>query len=347
MIFAIDYNRSTELFIRAYGGQYFAFEDGKPTGINPFQLNDNAETRSFLYRLIERIGSDENDKLTINDELNIKNGVDTVMNLDFKYRRISALMQILSSSDLKLRISKWCGDGKLAWVFDNENNMFDPDEYDRIGFDTTAILKATHPACEPLLATLFHFKSLMQKTGRLMLSIVEEFWLPANFLLTQELINASLKAGRIKGEFMYLVSQSPEDAINCDIFAAIVQQTPTKIFLPNPDAEFDGYKKCGLTEKEFLKLKSLDKESRTFLIKQSQNAVFAKLDLYGFDDFLPILSGTTEDIAIVDALIQMMSDDPNVWIPKLIEIKDKKNRHRINDLINVHGDEPKQWLPHF
>ncbi len=40
---------------------------------------------------------------------------------------------------------------------------------------------------------------------------------------------------------MILSFQSPEDAINCDIFAAIVQQTATKIFLPNPNAEFDVY----------------------------------------------------------------------------------------------------------
>lgn len=43
-------------------------------------------------------------------------------------------------------------------------------------------------------------------------------------------------------EFMVLSSQSPEDAITCDIFPAIVQQTATKVYLPNPDAEYDAYK---------------------------------------------------------------------------------------------------------
>ncbi|STM65173.1 conjugal transfer protein [Escherichia coli] len=62
-----------------------------------------------------------------------------------------------------------------------------------------------------------------------MLSIIEEFWMPANFPMTQDMIKSALKAGRMKGEMMWLTSQSPEDAINCAIFAALVQQTATKI----------------------------------------------------------------------------------------------------------------------
>lgn len=82
-----------------------------------------------------------------------------------------------------------------------------------------------------------------------MLSIIEEFWMPANFPMTQSMIKSALKAGRMKGEMMWLTSQSPEDAINCAIFAALVQQTATKILLPNPDAKWEGYKEIGLTEK--------------------------------------------------------------------------------------------------
>ncbi len=89
----------------------------------------------------------------------------------------------------------------------------------------------------------------MQRDGKLMLTIVEEFWMPANFPLTQDMIKSALKAGRLKNEMMWLTSQSPEDAVNCAIFAALVQQTATKILLPNPDAEFDGYKKLVLLKK--------------------------------------------------------------------------------------------------
>jgi type IV secretion system protein VirB4 len=103
-----------------------------------------------------------------------------------------------------------------------------------------------------------------------------------------------------------------------------VQQTATKIYLPNPDAELEGYLKCNVTKDEFKKVKKLDKTSRIFLIKQSNVSCFAKLDLSGFDDHLPIISGTDEDIFECEKIRAEFGDDPNVWIPKLQQfIKDK------------------------
>ena len=158
-----------------------------------------------------------------------------------------------------------------------------------------------------------------------MLTVVEEFWMPANYPLTQSIMKRILKAGRLKGEFMILSSQSPEDAINCEIFAAIVQQTATKIYLPNPDAEFEAYSKCNVTRGEFDKLKALAKDSRTFLIKQSNTSCFAKLDLYGFDDHLPIISGTDEDIAECEKIRAEVGDSPDDWIPKLQAVVRERN----------------------
>lgn len=321
-VFAIDYNRSTELYIRAIGGEYFAFREGESTGLNPFQLDDNLELRSFLYRLVNSIAAQ-----TPNDELELKNAIDSVMTLPFEYRRLSTVLQSVQSPDLRVRLAKWCESegGQLGWCLDSPVNKFNPDSVDRVGFDTTLLLETDssgkpHQATEAILATLFYLKELMQKEGRLLFTIVEEFWMPANFPLTQQLMKRILKAGRLKNEFMFLASQSPEDAVQCEIFAAIVQQTATKIFLPNPDAEYDGYRACGLNQGEFNKLKALDKQSRTFLIKQSNVSAFAKLDLYGFDKYLPIISGTTDTILACETIRKEQgTDDPEVWIPLLQE----------------------------
>lgn len=331
-IFSIDYNRSTELFVRAYGGEYFTIKEGVDIGLNPFQLNDTKELRSFLNRLVYRIAANNSGTLTELEEEEIKSGIDAVMELDFAHRRLSSLLLCVQSPELKLRLKKWCQseNGQLGWCLDSPVNKFNPANMDRVGFDTTLLLNAGsgsngHPGCEPILAVLFFLKSLMQREGRLMVTVVEEFWMPANFPLTQALMKQILKAGRLKNEFMILSSQSPEDAINCEIFAAIVQQTATKIFLPNPDAEYEAYKKCNLTKGEFKKLKELDKTSRVFLVKQSNTSCFAKLDLWGFDDHLPIISGTDNDIDSCEKIRAEFGDDPIVWIPKLLQhIRDEK-----------------------
>lgn len=339
-LFVIDYNRSTELFVRSFGGSYFAFQNGVAAGLNPFQIadNDDKDLMSFLKTWVKRCavnndGSDCTDK----EAETIDDSVESVMRMPRSLRRFGALLQAISDdSDLCLRLKKWCGNGAYAWALDSETNIFNPNDFDKIGFDTTVILDSDggkfHPACEPLLSILFFYKNRMQKKGKLMLTIVEEFWKPANFPMTQALIKSVLKAGRMKGEFIWLTSQSPEDAINCEIFAAIVQQTPTKVFLPNPDADWEGYKKIGLNKKEFSQLKSLGLYSRTFLIKQSNSSAFAKMELSGFDDYLPVISGSKPGVTLCEIIRrEMNTDDPNVWIPEF--------RLRIKDYIRQNGQD--------
>ncbi|EGU31275.1 conjugal transfer protein TraE [Vibrio ichthyoenteri ATCC 700023] len=347
-IFAIDYNRSTELYIRAFGGKYFAFNEGICTGLNPFQLDDTPKLRSFLYRLVSRCAADGTNTVSDEDNYTIKQAVDTVMSLDFINRRFSVMLQsIPMGTSLRLRLSKWCHseNGTLAWALDANENKFNPSEFNRIGFDTTFLLEPDgdkiHPACEPILATLFFIKELMQKDGQLCLTIVEEFWCPANFPLTQSLMKKILKAGRLRGEFMYLVSQSPEDAINCAIFAAIVQQTPTKILLPNPDGDPESYKKIGLSDKEIQEVLALNTASRTFLVKQSNDSVFAKLDLHGFEH-LPIISGSSEDIALYECVCeQIQNDEPDNWIPVFLQVKQLQ---KTKDFTKNHGSDPIRWV---
>ncbi|MGR2997564.1 conjugal transfer protein TraE [Vibrio vulnificus] len=342
-IFAIDYNRSTELYIRAYGGQYFSFSEGIDSGLNPFQLDDTPALRSFLNRLCNRLGSDQNGQLTEMEEAEIKKGVESVLRLPLEHRGLSTFLSTIQRPNLRARFSKWCRceNGQFGWCLDSPVNRFNPALMDKIGFDTTLLLESMsgdkgHPACEPVLATLFFMKDLMQKEGRLLVTVVEEFWMPANFPLTQSIMKQVLKAGRLKGEFMILSSQSPEDAINCEIFPAIVQQTATKIFLPNPDAEFAAYKQCNVNKSEFDVLTLLDKTSRTFLVKQSNTSCFAKLDLMGYDDHLPIISGTTEDISLCESIRKEHGDDPDVWIPLLLKAIKQKGKDE-NEEISSSG----------
>ena len=328
-IFTIDYNRSTELFMRAYGAEYFNIEEGIDTGLNPFQLDDSKSLRSYLNRLLQRIGSDIDGKNTDIDIEEISAAVNTTMTLPQEKRGMSTFLQSIQQPHLRSRFSRWCRSegGDLSWCLDSKNNKFDPSSMDRIGFDTTVLLEEDangkiHPGSEAILSYLFYLKGLMQKEGRLLLTIVEEFWMPANQKLTQNQMKKGLKAGRLKSEFMVLSSQSPEDAINCEIFAAIVQQTATKIFLPNPSADWIGYKTCNVTKTEFDKIQQLDTTSRTFLIKQSNSSCFAKLDLFGFDEFLPIISGTEDNIVLCEKVRERVGGNPDKWIPELLkEIK--------------------------
>ena len=329
-LFVMDLDRGMEIFVRAIGGSYFSLQAGEPTGLNPFQLNDTPANREFLYSLVGMCGEDENGKLTAAEEKEIQFAVDSVLSLDFEHRNFSHLLQnipvISDPNSLRVRLSKWCRSegGRFAWCLDNPTNRFNPEDFTRVGFDLTDILKDGYPPTGPVLAYMFHLRNIMMqnvaKSSGILATIIEEFWHAARYKVTQDIMLKILKTDRKLGGWLILVSQSPEDAINCPIFAAIVQQTPTKIFLPNPDAEFDGsYERCGITRKEYDEMVKLPKESRTFLIKQSKQSAFALLDLYGFKDEMPFLSGSSDNVELLhEVMNEVGSENVNDWYQPFI-----------------------------
>lgn len=339
-MFVLDKDRGMDIFIRALDGDYFAIEENVPTGINPFQFNDGPRLRDFLNTLVIACATEKNNECTSEEQNQIKLAVDTVMSLPFEFRRMSAILQSLpdrGGNSLYARLVKWCttdeyGQGAYAWVLDNPVNLFNPDDFKIVGFDVGSILKENYQPTEPLLACLLYIKTEVAKRHNLLLTVIEEFWLPLKYKTPREMILDVLKTGRKRLEFMLLVTQSPEEAVQSEIFPAIIQQTPTKILLPNPDAEYQnaqggGYIRVGLTEKEFAILKSLNPQSRIFLVKQGQQSSFAKLDLYGFSDEISVLSSTKENVELLDDILSRFEERPksDVWLPILYQArKDKK-----------------------
>ncbi|MDO1509547.1 MULTISPECIES: conjugal transfer protein [unclassified Neisseria] len=341
-MFVMDLDKGMEIFIRSIGGSYFALEAGEPTGLNPFQLVDTPANREFLYGLVGMCGADENGKLTATEEQEIQFAVDTVFSLDFENRHFSHLLQSIPISpdpnSLRVRLSKWCRSegGRFAWCLDNPTNLFNPEQFYRVGFDLTDILKDNYPPTAPVLAYMFHLRNIMMdkvaKENGILATIIEEFWYAARFEALQDIMLKILKTDRKLGGWLILVSQSPEDAINCPIFPAIVQQTPTKVFLPNPDAEYENsYERCGLTEKEFDELAKLSLESRTFLVKQSKQSAFAMLDLYGFQDEMAFLSGSSDNVELLHRVMEDVgSENPEVWYRPFVEALQQRRAEKKN-----------------
>ncbi|EMD7527376.1 conjugal transfer protein TraE [Salmonella enterica] len=365
MLFGIDYKQSMRLPMMMLGAEYFVFSEGVDCGVNPFQLNEEdfardefgvvqeglairvkEKIKQFLYDWVERIAIKSDGTLDDGDSAKIVRAVDAVMEEPREQRRFSYVLQMIVDSPLKNRLREWSafGDGsrkgRYSWAVDSPENVFDPLMMDRVAFDCTVILKpqpngGTHPATEVLLAALFFYKDLMKlnpaKKGRWTIFSIEEFWKPANFPLTQVQMQSSLKSGRMEYEMVWLISQQPSDAINCKIFNEINEQTSVRILLPNPNANFEDYKKIGLTRKEFTKLKALSKESRIFLIKKSNTSVFASMDLHGFDEHLPILSGDTYGVKAAEAIIERIgSNNPNDWIPIFLK-ENTRRKHKRED----------------
>ena len=342
MMFALDREGSMRGLIEALGGQYFTLESGRKTGLNPFQLPATAENREFLYDLVSSCGKGEG-QLTPEDNKDIKDAVNSVLSLKFEDRRFGMLLQSIPDrgvGSLHRRIAEWCygetesEDGRYAYALDCPKNNFSPDYFTRVGFDVKDFLKKGNAVTEPLLAYLLHLKSLMQRKKGILVTVIEEFWLPISYPTTAEQIKDILKTGRRRDEFVLLVSQSPADVINSPLLADILEQTQTKIFLANPNAVYRdeisglGYDKLNLSEKEFDKLPK-DKYLRQFLVKQGNQSTIAKLDLSGLDDYIAVMAMAAEDFSHLEQAKEEMGNKPDDFVPRYTELRNQSKRMSI------------------
>lgn len=333
-VFAIDKDGSMRGFIEANGGTYFRLAAGEPTGLNPFHIPDNPENRSFLYDLVGACGKIREADLTAEETRSIKKAVDNVFEVDYEYRRFSVLLQNIpdvhgDSNCLHRRLAAWCyadEDGRYAYALDNPVNTFDWSEFHHVGFDVTDFLVAGHPATEPILSYLFHLKSMMLRNGKITATVVEEFWLPLMYPTTANQILDTLKTGRRRDEFMILVTQSPEDAIQSPLLPTILQQTPTKILLPNPDAEFKtpdggGYIRINVSEKEFQVLRRLGLQSRMFMIKQGAQASVVKLNLNSLSEYISVMAMSADEFPLLEQAKNSVGPFPDDWVPEYIKLR--------------------------
>jgi len=116
---------------------------------------------------------------------------------------------------------------------------------------------------------------------------------------------------------MCLATQSASDVLDSPISRTIIEQTPTKILFPNPDAsEAEYVEGFGLSEREFKLIKEqLEPGSRQFLVKQGHYSVVCQLDLKGFDAELKVISGRASSVETLQRIMAEVGPEPDRWLP--------------------------------
>jgi type IV secretion system protein VirB4 len=314
----IDKDRGAEIFVRACGGTYLPLKNGVSTGFAPLKgLGNNPADIAFLQKFVRVLVRRENRPFTVAEELRIDEGIEAVLRLDPGERSLKALRQVLGYMDAEgigPRLDRWARDGALGWAFDN-----DADELSLgapfIGFDMTDFLD--HPEVrKPIMLYLFHrIDALLD--GRRVAVDIDEFWKALEDDAFRAFTQDGLKTYRKRNGVLVFGTQSPADALRSPISHSIIEQTATKIILPNPFGREHDYREgLGLTAAEFRLIKEeLSPESRAFLIKQGTNSVVARLDLSGMDDAIAVLSGRAETLPIMEQARAQKGPRPEEWVP--------------------------------
>lgn len=320
-----DKDEGLHILVRALRGKYRSLHNGKPTGCNPLQLDRtnpaHVEWMKQWLRVLVRRGDET---LTVRQEADLDQALHGVLALpDVSARRLSRLVEFLDPTDAEgmyARLRKWTESlgGDYAWVFDNPHDDIAQfmGSSTLVGFDVTDFLD-NPVVSEPLTMYLLHLTRQLID-GRRLVCWMDEF----SKLLSRPSLATFAKNGletwrKLDAAFV-AATQSTSHVLESPIARAIIEQTPTKVFFPNPDADYAEYTQgFNLTDREFRLIKQeLEPGSRTFLIKQAHVSVVARLDLKGFDYELDVISGRKRNVQLMQRLIDQFGDDPDLWLPQ-------------------------------
>ena len=326
-----DLDRGCEIAIRALGGQYFALEAGKPTGCNPLQREPTPARIQFWEQLIRTCIATPALPLLPADERAIAHAVNAVAMMPAQLRRLSTVRQNLPKSgenSLFDRLGRWCQGGALGWVFDQaDDRLLDLHAAPVIGFDTTEFLDLPEVRTPIMMYLLQVMQELVN--GERLIYVISEFWKVLDHEAFSDFAKQKQKTIRKQNGLGIFDTQSPSDVLTHPIGRTMVEQSATKIFLANPEAlRADYVEGFGLSETEFDIVKSLNAQGgRRFLVKQGHASAICELDLAGLDDFVTVLSSTTDNVALLDAVREQHGNDPFQWLPVFLhEIHDRKSQ---------------------
>ena len=324
-----DKDLGASVAVRAMGGKYYPLKNGVPTGFNPFQLDNTPNNITFLENLVRHLVKREGFPITPREEAEIAKAIAGVMSsaVPKTQRRLSAILQFLNpreQSGIYMRLSRWCyGFGPLGWVFDNSGDTLDLDENAIAGFDVTDFLENPETRTPIIMYLMYRIEALFD--GRRVIIFMDEFWKLLDDPEFEDFVKNKMVTIRKQDGFLVCFTQAPKQVIRSPIAFAIIEQTATKIFLPNPEADRDDYvKHFKLTEREYELIRDLPEKSRRFLIKQGSNSVIAELDLRGFEDELAVLSGNTATSILAEQLVAKFGENPDNWLPEFHKIRKER-----------------------
>ena len=315
-----DKDRGAEIFVRASGGSYEILNPSVPTGFNPLQLQNSAENREFLNKLLKTMLTAARSDFSQEEEDTLERAIQRLMQEPAEQRTLSNLSGLLmgraraDANDLTARLRPWI-EGEKAWAFNAPLDVLTFTETRLFGFDMTNILSNPEVRTPVLMYIFYRLNELLDGTP--VMIFMDEGWQLLSDATFEDFIVDKMKTIRKLNGIVGFGTQSAADIAKARSSHTLIEQSATNIHFPNPRADEDSYiKRFGLTLKEFRFIKNTPPERRTFLIKHGNDSVIARLDLSAMPDVVKVLSGRKETVEECESLRAEFGDDPKAWLSR-------------------------------
>jgi type IV secretion system protein VirB4 len=335
-IVVLDKDGGLEIALRAMHGTYLRLDEGVPTGINPFQWPVSKAHARAQVEILKAMVFTPGLQWLPSEQAALESAVAANERLPQEMRGVTAIWQKLpvdgphgKELSLKARLYRWTAGQALGWVFDEAPDTLPHRSGGMTGFDYTDFLDRPEIRT-PMAMALLQFAEDRIDGDRVIL-VMAEAWKPLSDPALGAFARDKAKTIRKQNGLCIFDTQEPDDLCNDTVHETIASQAATVVCFADEGATEATY--CGV-----LKLTPAEREivrtlrqhgDRAFLFKQGHESAIVQFDLTGLDEAIWVLSGSLDNVRLLDAIRAEVGDDPDDWLPVLFQrIRERKARNR-------------------
>ena len=234
-------------------------------------------------------------------------------------RNLTIFMHVLPDARLKEGLGHYCSGGPMARLLDSTSDNFGLSDF--MVCEIEELMNMGERNLIPVLLYLFHRieKSL---NGQPCILVLDEAWIMFGNPVFRGKVREWLKVMRKFNCAVILATQSLSDAARSEILDVLAESCPTKIFLPNFEANNETqrgqYQALGLNSKQIYMIAQA-KPKRDYYVVSREGRRLMQLALQR-KTLAIIGSSGKEDISHLKGLIKRFPQR-EVWVPKWLEYK--------------------------
>jgi len=296
------------------GGQHIDLngESGSNVKMNPFHLLGDPAHWKWLKSWIVQLISYRGYEITTEDDKTIQNAMNYVRALPEDRWTLRTFQDLIESKILASQLDVWLYEGTLARYFDNKEDSFNLSNF--VAIEMGGIFEDAKLA----IAFLdYAFYSIWQKLdGTPTLIELEECWFMFSFPHLEEKIKDWIRTAAKKNAFIVFATQSLDEIARSDIFATIIDNVQTRIYLPNPnvDAHYNLYReKFGLTHEQIERIRNSRRKKNYYIVKPGMSRMVECV----FPDSILAVMRSNKDA--IDTFLRHRKSGAEDWIVKYIE----------------------------
>ncbi|MEY2392857.1 VirB4 family type IV secretion/conjugal transfer ATPase [Wolbachia endosymbiont of Tettigetta isshikii] len=313
-IVILDNTGKSIIFTKAVNGRYYIIDPkykDKSLKFNPLNIEDSASNRNMLVELIKRMVADTN---SVDVEEKIKKIVDSIFAIPRESRSISQISEALLL--LGGKISKWCGDGEFAYLFQDGDESDIDWEMRTISLNTANLTKRKESMSVILYYFLYSFEAKCDGSPAIL--VLDEAWKISNIFPTEKEFDNWMNRMTKLNVVVILSTENLNLAFASKFTQYLDKHVDTRILMPNVNANRLYMKAFSLSKEELNIILQTPTQEGLFLIKQYKGLVTLNLDLKDMQEIY-ILSANKDTIKYMYEAIKEKGEEVSKWLPVFYE----------------------------